>query len=137
MASQFNESEAVAGRQVIIQVGSQDIADGVPNEEISAAVQALWQTVNDRGGRPIASLLPPSDSFPADTLTVNNLIQAAAVAQGVALIDVTTPVAAPDGTWASGYSDDGVEPNASGISAMAEAAAAQLPGLVGVPNVAG
>lgn len=134
LRNQLAESDISPGQLVVIQAGAQDIREGASSEQVLTALQGLWQSVRDRGGRPIAALLPPSNSFPAATLSVNGLIKTAAVEQGLAVIDVTTPVSAGDGTWVASYSDDGVQSNGSGTSAMVQAAVLQLSGIVSVPQ---
>jgi lysophospholipase L1-like esterase len=46
-------------------------------------------------------------------------------------------VADSDGTWASGFSDDGLHANNAGVEAMAQAAATQLRGFVGAVPAGG
>lgn len=134
LTEQFAASDISPGQLVVIQAGAQDIREGASSEQIMTTLQGLWQIVRDRGGRPVAALLPPSNSYPAANLSVNGLIKTAAAQQGVAVVDVTTAVSVVDGTWAIGYSDDGVQPNASGVSAMVQSAVSQLSGLVDVPS---
>jgi lysophospholipase L1-like esterase len=119
------------GQPVVIQVGSQDIIRGASASEIDASMKALWQNIRDRGGQPIASLIPPSNVFPGSVTTVNAQIRASAQAEGVAVLDVTSSVGAADGTWSAGFSDDGQQPNASGTTAMVQEAVSQLPDLIG------
>lgn len=128
------QADVSAGQPVVIQVGTQDIVRGATAAEIDASIQNLWQVVKDRGGRPIAALIPPSNTFPGSVLTVNNQIRASAVAQGIAILDATTPVASADGTWATGMSDDGLQPNARALEAITTAVETQLPALAAGPT---
>jgi hypothetical protein len=130
LAAQIDEAVDSTGQAMVIQAGSQDIVEGATGDQIDAGIQALWQEVKDRGGRPIAALLSPSDLFPGSVTAVNTLIRTSAQNQGVAVLDMTSSVANPDGTWVAGLSDDGQEPNAAGVSLMAQAVAAQLPALL-------
>ena len=137
LASQLAAAEVTSGRLVLIQAGTQDIVEGATGEQIDAGIRSLWTSVAERGGRPVAVLLPPSNTFPGSVVAVNELIRASALAQGVAVLDLTTPVANTDGTWAAGLSDDGLQPNAAGTALMVQAVGAQLPGLVGTDSLVG
>lgn len=137
VTSEVDQVVASDGQPVVIQVGTQDIVEGASAAEIDASIKSLWQEVIDRGGRPIAALIPPSNSFPGSVVTVNNQIRASALANGIAVLDVTTPVAAVDGTWAAGLSDDGQQPNSLGTAAIVAAVAGQLPALLGIAPLVG
>jgi lysophospholipase L1-like esterase len=131
MTTQLDLVTLSQGQPVVIQVGSRDIINGASAAEIDASMKALWQGVKDRGGQPIAVLVPPSNVFPGSVVAVNAQIRTSAQAEGVAVLDATTSIAAADGTWAAGFSDDGQQPNALGMTSMVEAVVSQLPELVG------
>jgi lysophospholipase L1-like esterase len=137
LASQLATAEVSSGRLMLVQAGTQDIVDGATGEQIDAGIRSLWTSVTDRGGRPVAVLLQPSNTFPGSVIAVNGLIRASALAQGVAVLDLTTPVANADGTWAAGLSDDGLQPNAAGTALLVQAVSSQLPGLVGTDSPQG
>lgn len=137
LASQLATAEVSSGRLVLVQAGTQDIVDGATGEQIDAGIRSLWSNVTDRGGRPVAVLLQPSNTFPGSVIAVNGLIRASALAQGVAVLDLTTPVSNADGTWAAGLSDDGLQPNAAGTALLVQAVSSQLPGLVGTNSPEG
>lgn len=131
LASQLAAVEVTAGQPVLVQAGTRDIVEGATGDQIDAAIQSLWQSVTDRGGRPIAVLIPPSNAFPGSVVAVNEIIRASALARGVAVLDITAAVTNVDGTWAAGYSDDGVQPNVPGTALMVQSVTSQLPGLIG------
>jgi lysophospholipase L1-like esterase len=137
LASQLATTEVSSGRLVLVQAGAQDIVDGATGEQIDAGIRGLWSSVTERGGRPVAVLLQPSNTFPGSVIAVNGLIRASALEQGVAVLDLTTPVANADGTWAAGLSDDGLQPNAAGTALLVQAVSSQLPGLVGTDSAQG
>jgi hypothetical protein len=120
-----------AGGFVVIQAGARELVAGQDPEQVLLSVQGLWAAVRDRGGIPIAALVPPSDDEPSAVVEFNELLRAAAATQTVPVLDVYSPVAAADGSWAPGFSDDdGSRASAAGSTAMAQAVVAQLPALV-------
>lgn len=135
--SQAEGAATPEGQPVVIQVGTEDIVEGASAVQIDQSMRSLWQMIIDRGGRPIAALLPPSNTFPGSVVAVNSQIRASAAEEGIAVLDVITPVSAVDGTWVAGLSDDGRQPNALGSAAMAAAVSDQLPALLGLASNAG
>ncbi|WP_162237670.1 SGNH/GDSL hydrolase family protein [Agreia sp. Leaf244] len=136
LQAQLDGAAITQGQLVAVQAGTQDIVNGATAAEIDSSIKALWQSIRSRGGEPIAVLIPPSNVFPGSVVTVNNQIRSAAQLEGVAVLDVTSPVVAVDGTWTPGYSDDGEQPNASGATLMIEAAVSQFTNILGTSNVA-
>ncbi|SMQ58420.1 GDSL-like Lipase/Acylhydrolase family protein [Agreia sp. VKM Ac-1783] len=115
---------------VIVQAGSTDVARGASSESIAAQVETLWKAVTIRGATPIVALLPPSDDDPEAIIAVNDALKTAAAAAGYGVLDLNAAVASPNGTWVTGFSDDGVVANARGSRILADAVASQLPVLV-------
>jgi lysophospholipase L1-like esterase len=115
---------------IVVQAGAADIADGSQPAAVAGAVGALWQAVRDRGGIPIATLLPPDDDDAAATDALNTAIASAAQTAGIGVLDLHTAVSTSTGLWSTGLSDDGDVPNAEGSAALAAAAVAQLPALL-------
>ncbi|WP_202565983.1 SGNH/GDSL hydrolase family protein [Agreia sp. COWG] len=115
---------------VIVQAGSTDIANGVSSAAIAAQVENLWKAVTIRGATPIVALVPPSDDEPETVVAVNDALKTAAATAGYGVLDLNASVASTNGTWATGFSDDGVVANAQGSRALADAVVSQLPALV-------
>lgn len=111
---------------VVVQAGTNDLLSAKTPGEAAAGVFELWDGVVERDAEPIATLVPPSDSRPAEAVELNELIRAEAEARGIPVVDVYTPVAAEDGSWVDGFTDDGVHANAAGSERMTEAAQAAL-----------
>jgi len=115
---------------VVVQAGTGDLDDGADATAATAAIQALWQAVRARGGTPIVALVPPSDVYGTEVVELNGLLQNAAATGGYGVLDLYTPVAAPDGSWADTYSDDGVSPNVAGAQVLSQTAVNALPPLI-------
>lgn len=113
----------------VVQSGTGDIEDGADPVSVSAGVQLLWQSVAGKGATPIVALVPPSDEYGDEVIELNGLLRAAATAAGYGVLDLYTPLAAPDGSYAPNYSTDGVSPNAAASQLLADTAKAQLPPL--------
>ncbi|MHA7264555.1 SGNH/GDSL hydrolase family protein [Arthrobacter sp. TMN-37] len=114
---------------VVVQAGTNDILRGRSPQQAAGGVRALWDGIAARGAFPVAALVPPSQTRPALAIELNRLITAAAEERGLPLVDVYTPVAADDGSWAPGLSNDGIHSNRKGSDLMAEAARGQLAAL--------
>lgn len=115
---------------VVVQAGAGDINNGTDATVAISNIQALWQAVQARGGVPVVALAPPSDVYGAEVIELNGLLQTSAAANGFGVLDLYTPVAAPDGSWADAYSIDGVSADAAGAQLLAQTAITQLPQLV-------
>lgn len=135
LMAELDQAVVSPGQPVVVQAGTQDIIEGATNADIDVAVKSLWQAVRDRGGQPIAALIPPSNLFPGAVITVNNQIRISALREGVKVLDVTTAIMSVDGTWIPGLSDDGQQPNGLGIAVLSDVVVGQLPDLVS-PNAA-
>lgn len=129
MQNSLAAAESLTGF-VIVQAGSLEVRNGIAASEVASGIEALWQSVRDRGATPIASLLPPSDDDSAATVELNNLLASAASSKSIGVLDLHKSVATQTGAWATGLSGDGVNPNAEGSRALAQATAQQLPALV-------
>jgi hypothetical protein len=114
---------------VIVQAGTNDLLRGRSPAEAAEGVRALWEGIAARGASPIGALIPPSDTRGALAVELNRLLAEAAAARGIPVIDVYSAVAAEDGSWAAGLTNDGIHSNRRGSDLMAEAARGQLAGL--------
>ncbi|WP_294567984.1 SGNH/GDSL hydrolase family protein [uncultured Arthrobacter sp.] len=114
---------------VVVQAGTNDIRKGRSPEQAAEGVRVLWDGIAARGAAPVAALVPPSETQPALAVELNRLIRTAAEARGIPLLDVYTAVAAADGSWRAGLSNDGIHSNRKGSDLLAEAARGQLAGL--------
>ena len=131
IASGLDEAAAAAPNgYVLVQAGTNDLLAGSSPARASADIQSLWQGVRDRGSTPIAVLVPPSSEVGAEVIELNRLLAGAARAEGIAILDVYTPVAEADGGWQAGTSDDGKHANLEGASLQANDVLAQLPGIL-------
>jgi lysophospholipase L1-like esterase len=131
IASGLDEATAAApGGYVLVQAGTNDLLAGSSPAQAAADIQGLWAGVRDRGSTPIAVLVPPSSEVGAEVIELNRLLADAARIEGVAILDVYTPVADAAGGWQAGTSDDGKHANLAGASLQANEVLAQLPGLL-------
>lgn len=124
------DAAAADGGLVLVQAGTNDIIAGKTPAEALTGIEALWDGIKRRGATPVAMLEPPSDKHGGKTAALNDLIRKAAAERGMALIDVYTVVANPDGTWKAGLTKDGIHANTAGSAPMTAAAQAQLAALV-------
>jgi lysophospholipase L1-like esterase len=116
---------------VVVQAGTNDLLRGKSPEEAAQGVYTLWDGIRARGASPVAALVPPSDTRPSLAAELNGLLAEAAAINGIPVIDVYSPVAAEDGSWATGLTRDGIHSNKRGSDLMAKAAHGQLPKLAG------
>ena len=130
LQSKIDAITAALSGYVIVQAGSADVAEGTASRTVAASVQNLWKAVSIRGATPVVALLPPSDENAESVTAVNELLTAAASAEGYPVLDLHTAVAAANGTWAAGYSDDGVAANDQGSQVLSQAVSTQLSELV-------
>jgi lysophospholipase L1-like esterase len=115
---------------IVVEAGAVDLADGRQPVAVAESVAALWQAVRDRGGVPIATLLPPSGDEAAEIVALNAALASAAQGAGIGVLDLHSAVSTPAGLWNAGLSDDGDVANAEGSAALAAASVAQLPALL-------
>jgi len=131
IASGLDEAAGAAQNgYVLVQAGTNDLLAGSSPARAAADIQSLWQGVRDRGSTPIAVLVPPSSEVGAEVIELNRLLAGAARVEGIAILDVYTPVAEADGGWQAGTSDDGKHANLTGASLQANEVLAQLPGIL-------
>jgi lysophospholipase L1-like esterase len=115
---------------VIVQAGSNDLLSGTSPADTAAGVEALWKGIRDRGATPVVALVPPSNDVPAEVLELNRILIEEAMTQRLDVIDVFTPVANKDGSWAGGNTTDGTHANKAGSDVMTAAVLRQLPSLI-------
>lgn len=120
------DAAAAPGGLVLVQAGTNDIIAGKTPAEALTGIEALWDGIAERGSTPVAMLEPPSNKHGGKTVELNDLIRKAAAKRGLALVDVYTVVANPDGTWRHGLTTDGIHANAAGSAPMAAAAQDQI-----------
>lgn len=131
IASGLDEASAAAQNgYVLVQAGTNDLLAGSSPARAASDVQSLWEGVRDRGSTPIAVLVPPSSEVGAEVIELNLLLAGAARADGIAILDVYTPVADAGGRWQAGTSDDGKHANLEGATRQANEVLAQLPGIL-------
>ena len=120
------DAAAAHGGLVLVQAGTNDLIAGRRPATALTGIEALWDGITERGATPVAMLVPPSNKHGQQTVELNDLIRKAAAKRGLALIDVYTVVANPDGTWRHGLTTDGIHANAEGSAPMAAAAQEQI-----------
>lgn len=131
IASGLDEAAAAAQNgYVLVQAGTNDLLAGSSPARAASDIQSLWAGVRDRGSTPIAVLVPPSSEVGAEVIELNLLLAGAARADGIAILDVYTPVAEAGGGWQAGTSDDGKHANIEGATRQANEVLAQLPGIL-------
>jgi lysophospholipase L1-like esterase len=131
IASGLDEAAAAAPNGfVLVQAGTNDLLSGSVPAQAAVDIQALWAGVLARGSTPVAVLVPPSSEVGAEVIELNRLLADAARLEGIAVLDVYTPVADVDGGWQAGMSDDGKHANLAGATLQAGAVLAQLPGIL-------
>ena len=131
IASGLDEATAAAQNgYVLVQAGTNDLLAGSSPARAASDIQSLWEGVRDRGSTPIAVLVPPSSEVGAEVIELNLLLAGAARADGIAILDVYTPVADAGGRWQAGTSDDGKHANLEGATRQANEVLAQLPGIL-------
>jgi hypothetical protein len=123
------DAASVLSGYTVVLTGTGDLEEGSDPAVVAGEVQVLWQAVVAKGATPIVALVQPSDEYGAEVIELNGLLQTAATAAGYGVLDLYSPVAAPDGSYASAYSADGVSPNEAGSQVLAETVIAQLPTL--------
>jgi hypothetical protein len=128
LQDRVNAAPSLTG-YVVIQAGAEDLNDGALPSVVATEVQALWQAVATKGATPVVALVSPSDENGAEVIELNGLLQTAAATAGLGVLDLYSPVAAPNGSWETTFSDDGAAPNTAGSEALAQSAIAQLPPL--------
>lgn len=110
-------------RLVLVMGGTNDLVQRVPLPTIVANLEAIVARI--QGARSDAVLLtiaPPSErSWVARVDSLNEAIRQIAARDRVRLIDIHAALAGADGTFAAGYSVDGVHPTPAGYEAMAAA----------------
>lgn len=115
---------------VVVSAGTNDLLSARSPEETARSVEALVADAGKRVDVVLLSTVPPSDTRGAETKALNGLLTAWARRHHVAVLDVTSPVSDPDGTWRQGLSDDGIHANDRGAALMTRAAMRQLPSLI-------
>lgn len=115
---------------VIVQAGTNDLLAGTSGQDTALRVIDLLQQVQETGAEVIWVTIPPSGAVGAEVIVANDAIRKWAEGSGVGVLDVYTPVADSDGTYADGFSPDGIQPAEAGNVAQAKAARDQLPKVV-------
>jgi len=123
---------AAAPQVVLVQVGTNDLLRGVPQETTLTAVRDILSQLQAAGVVPVLVAVPPSDALPERVDALNDALAALGRELSVVVLDVWAAARQPDGRWAPGASQDGVDPTtASSQQAAARAgemlAAAALP----------
>ena len=129
LTAQLEASSSLQGH-IVVQAGVVNLRAESEPAVVANQLTALWQSIRDRGGIPVAVLVPPSNDDASQIIALNTAIVAAAQASGTGVLDLHTSVSTSAGLWAAGLSDDGDIANAAGSNALAAAAEAQLPALL-------
>lgn len=114
---------------VVICAGTNDIAQNtgfISLEHILDNIQSMVELARANGIRPILCSLLPAGDFswrpglePAQKIIrLNAMIRAYAEEEGIPYVDYHTPMAAPDGSMQTAYTDDGVHPTEAGYVVM-------------------
>ncbi|WP_341359105.1 SGNH/GDSL hydrolase family protein [Georgenia sp. M64] len=103
---------------LVVLAGTNDIALGVPAEEIAANVEAIVATVG--APRVILASVPPIEWAPDLAPRHNADLEALAREHGWEFADVAADLRRGDG-WAPGMSDDGVHPTEAGYAVLGRA----------------
>lgn len=115
---------------VLVVAGTNDVLEDKSTDETFANLTAIRDGLADGGVEQIIfGSLPPSNETPAENVTFNAALDEWAAGQDVTLVDLWTPLAADDGTYAEGMNVDQHHPSAAGAERLADAAAAALEGL--------
>ena len=129
LTAQLEASSSLQGH-IVVQAGVVNLRAESEPAVVANQLTALWQSIRDRGGIPVAVLLPPSNDDAPQIVALNAAIVAAAQASDTGVLDLHTSVSTSAGLWAARLSDDGDVANAAGSTALAAAAEAQLPTLL-------
>lgn len=113
---------------VTILGGANDMTARIAPEVTLANLGAIVDACKARGMVPILILLPPrSDAASLPGIaTLNEGIVALGKTKGVAVVDIHTPLAAPDGTYIAKYTIEGVHFTAAGQAVVASVVADAL-----------
>lgn len=111
---------------VIVQGGTNDLLAAHSPQQALAGVKVLVEAADERAGSVMVALVPPSDTTGPQVIELNRLLTQWAKGQDVPVLDVYSSVAATDGSYRLGLSDDGVHANDRGARMQAQAALPQL-----------
>lgn len=103
---------------LVVLAGTNDIALGVPAEEIAANIEAIVATVG--APRVVVASVPPIEWAPDLAPRHNADLEALAREHGWEFADVAADLWRGDG-WAPGMSDDGVHPTEAGYAVLGRA----------------
>lgn len=103
---------------LVVLAGTNDIALGVPAEEIGANIEAIVATVG--APRVIVASVPPIEWAPDLAPRHNAALEALAREHGWEFADVAADLRRGDG-WGPGMSDDGVHPTEAGYAVLGRA----------------
>ncbi|RPF26208.1 SGNH/GDSL hydrolase family protein [Georgenia muralis] len=103
---------------LVVLAGTNDIALGVPAEEIAANIEAIVATVG--APRVIVASVPPIEWAPDLAPRHNAALEALARGHGWEFADVAAGLRRGDG-WVPGMSDDGVHPTEAGYAVLGRA----------------
>lgn len=115
---------------LVVMVGTNDLALGIPFDQTRAAVEAIVETVGAE--LPVISALAPSAYQPEEVEQANQDLAAVAAQNGWGWIDPWVPVRGSDGGWLPAFFTDGVHTSSDGYAAAASEVATQLRELVDI-----
>lgn len=108
-------------------VGTNDVSRQYSTADILAQVDRLKARTGMPANRFIVVALPPHRRDPIGAIRYNNELRAHAKIKGYRFVPRPGELQNPDGTFVSGYSDDGLHPNYSGAQVLGDAIAEHLP----------
>lgn len=106
-------------KNVFIQGGTNDVAQGIPENTTLQNLAAMCAYVESFGARPILNCIPPKNSETDAVVSLRSKIPALAKQIGVMCFDPWAPFCKADGTWIDGASSDGVHPTMDTADAAA------------------
>lgn len=125
MLDRVDDVIAMNPEQVLILGGTNDVVQGDTSSSVEN-IARMVESFEDAGITPVVGLLPPSETFPAETVKFNESLEEWAGSEGVQVIDFWTPLADPDGTYRHGMNSDPIHPSRDGAHVMAVTAAETL-----------
>lgn len=108
-------------KTVALIAGTNDIIEGRSNTTIDN-LDAIRNQLENAGIAVVVGFLPPSNKYPNAVIEMNERIAEWADEHQVPTFDAHTPLAAQDGTYRDGMSNDGLHPSPAGTRLIAEAA---------------
>ncbi|MCP2637510.1 SGNH/GDSL hydrolase family protein [Microbacterium sp. HD4P20] len=117
-------SHAAGADQLVIMAGTNDLAVGVPIEEIKRNVLEISNRVSARDVLLVA--IPPLNFLPAEAMQFNQSLSTMAAEHDWGYVDPWVELRETDGTWSAPFLTDGVHTSDEGYAAAGRAIAGHL-----------